>query len=326
MPSFFPLKGGFRAVIRRKGHRHISKWHPTLREAERWARSIEAAIDERRHLSPSKMTLGSLIERYREDMPRMGRSKSATLRSFEETLGSIAIADLTPDRLRSWGRERGVSKATISVDLSILSSLLRYAAAVWKIPLINPVPDARLALKHAGLVGRSRRRDRRPTEREIEALCSWFDERSSLPMRDIILFAIHTTMRASEIESLLWSDLDRKSRTIVVRNRKHPQEKIGNDQIVPLLDSAFSIIERQPKTEERIFPYNSKTWSSIFPRACRAIGIEDLRFHDLRHEGISRLFEMGYAIQEVALFSGHRSWEQLRRYTQIRAAGLRRLG
>jgi integrase len=121
-------------------------------------------------------------------------------------------------------------------------------------------------------------------------------------------------------------DLNEQDRTITIRDRKHPTEKQGNDQEVPLLGEAFDIVKRQPKTDKegRIFPVTDGTISSIFPRACNALKIEDLRFHDLRHEGVSRLFEKGYTIEQVALVSGHRDWKMLARYTQIKAKDLHR--
>ncbi|WP_328514672.1 site-specific integrase [Ralstonia solanacearum] len=161
-------------------------------------------------------------------------------------------------------------------------------------------------------------------------------------MADIIKFAVATAMRASEITSLRWLDINHEHRTIIIRDRKHPQDKIGNNQTVPLLGDAYEIVMRQPRLptptwlahtddddraphmSELVFPYSARSFSSIFPRACRSLGIKDLRFHDLRHEGVSRLFEQGYALHEVALVSGHRDWKMLRRYTQIRARDLHR--
>src|SRR5436305_1670525 len=72
---------------------------------------------------------------------------------------------------------------------------------------------------------------------------------------------------------------------------------------------------------ERILPFSTDAISAAFTRACRILGIEDLRFHDLRHEGISRLFEMGRTIPQVAAVSGHRSCISLKRYTHIRQIG-----
>jgi integrase len=81
---------------------------------------------------------------------------------------------------------------------------------------------------------------------------------------------------------------------------------------------ALAIIKSMPRGEPEIFPYSTDAISAAFTRACKILGIEDLRFHDLRHEGISRLFEMGRTIPQVAAVSGHRSWTSLKRYTHIR--------
>lgn len=114
----------------------------------------------------------------------------------------------------------------------------------------------------------------------------------------------------------------------MIRDRKHPREKFGNNQIVPLLNAtgydAFAIAMRQPREGLRIFPANEKTISTYVTRAVTATGIADLRLHDLRHEAITRLFAAGYRIQEVALVSGHRDWAMLKRYTHVRATDLHR--
>ena len=85
-----------------------------------------------------------------------------------------------------------------------------------------------------------------------------------------------------------------------------------------------SIIEAQARIDDRVFPYGSESVSNGFRRICRHLEIEDLHFHDLRHEGISRLFERGYQIQEVAMVSGHRDWGSLRRYVNLKAGDLAR--
>lgn len=71
-----------------------------------------------------------------------------------------------------------------------------------------------------------------------------------------------------------------------------------------------------------MLPYKSESVSASFDRITERLGIDDLHFHDLRHEGISRLFERGLSIQEVALISGHKSWAMLRRYTHPSAVAL----
>ena len=170
-------------------------------------------------------------------------------------------------------------------------------------------------------------RTRRPTADELERLVAYAQvERQNqvIPMHKIIQFAVATTMRREEISRLRWSDINALTRTILIRNRKDPQNKIGNDQEVPLLPDAWAIVQSMPRTNECIFPFLHTSISAAFDRACRSLGIEDLHLHDLRHEGTSRLFEMGYDIPEVAIFTGHKNWKNLKRYTQIKAASLHR--
>lgn len=95
-------------------------------------------------------------------------------------------------------------------------------------------------------------------------------------------------------------------------------------QTVPLLGRTFGIIQRQVKQSKFIFPYNPNSIGAAWCRAVQHAGLEDVRWHDLRHEGISRLFTQGYGIEQVALVSGHTSWNQLRRYTHLKPESLHR--
>jgi integrase len=179
-------------------------------------------------------------------------------------------------------------------------------------------------MKDTGLDPRSSQRNRRPTEEELKAIKKHFDakKRQKIPMSAIIDFAVATTMRASEITRIRWSDVDFKKKTVIIRDRKHPTKKKDNHQTVTLLADAWAILTAQPRTHDEVFPYSANTISTIFPRAVKACGIEDLHFHDLRHEGTSRLFEMGYDIPRVAIFTGHNDWKMLARYVQLRAEDL----
>ena len=85
-----------------------------------------------------------------------------------------------------------------------------------------------------------------------------------------------------------------------------------------LATEALAVIQSMPRAAPKIFPYSTDAISATFTRTCRFLGIDDLRFHALRHEGISRLFEMGRTIPQAAAVSGHRSWTSLKRYTHIR--------
>lgn len=131
-----------------------------------------------------------------------------------------------------------------------------------------------------------------------------------------------SAMRIGEVCRITWADFDEKNRTVLIRDRKHPRKKFGNHQVVPLLNGAFEIAQRQPRDNERIFPRCKTYMSKVFHQAALKAGLEDVVLHDLRHEGISRLFELGFAIQEAALVSGHTNWRVLRRYTHLKPASL----
>jgi integrase len=149
-------------------------------------------------------------------------------------------------------------------------------------------------------------------------------------MSRIIKFAIATAMRQEEICRVTWSDLNVRTKMLTIRDRKDPRAKLGNDQRIPLLAvsgyDAVALLEEQrsirSNEDERVFPYASKSTSAAFTRACAELKINDLHFHDLRHEGTSRLFEAGFSIQQVALVTGHKDWKMLRRYTHLRPEGL----
>jgi integrase len=99
---------------------------------------------------------------------------------------------------------------------------------------------------------------------------------------------------------------------------KNPGEKFGSDVWCDLPPEALQIVLSMPRRREEIFPYCGDTIGTNFTRACQFLEIIDLHLHDLRHDGISRLFEIGRNIPQVAAVSGHRSWSSLKRYTHRR--------
>jgi integrase len=334
MPTIRRRGTKWQAQVRKIGAAAQSRSFPTKAAAKRWATRIESEIDSGRASGGTVATgtLGELIERYEreiEPIRPIGRTKHAALQSFKRELGTIRLRDLTAQRLIRYGRDRhaaGAGPVTVAVDLSYIGTILRTARALWRLAVDDSaVTEARLALRMVGLVDRSRQRDRRPTPMEIERLCLWWrnNQRQIIPMADLTEFAIASGMRLGEICSIRWRDLDQVGRTVIIRNRKHPRRKAGNDEVVPLLDvtgyDALVIIQRQPPSGDgRIFPYRAHSASTVFTRACERLSILDLQFHDLRHEACSRMIEAGMTIEQVALVSGHRDWRMLQRYTHLR--------
>lgn len=336
MASIIKIGDSWRAQIRKKGFPAETRTFETKAKAKLWADKIEADMMARKYQDPrilADKTLGDLIDKYNKEIGKnksWGRSKTATIEQIKVGLGSVPLPELTTDRVMKYCNQmlkRNTSGVTIAIHLTYLKTILTVAKSVWIYPVdVNVPTEARTRLKFAGINFKSAERTRRPTKEEITKLCDFFKakKRQKLPMHEIIPFAIATAMRLEEIMQIRWEDVNRKDKTVIIRDRKHPTLKTGNHQEVPLLGEAWDIVERQPKTDERIFPYKGDTVSTVFPRACQELDIKDLRFHDLRHEGVSRLFEAGYSIEQVALVSGHRDWKMLARYTQIKAKDLHR--
>ncbi|RYE59985.1 MAG: site-specific integrase, partial [Oxalobacteraceae bacterium] len=211
--------------------------------------------------------------------------------------------------------------------ISHLAAVFKAAKPLWGIDLDKAaMKDAQAALSEHGQVAKSEKRDRRPTLAELDLLMQFFVDRQerapkSAPMQKLIAFAIFSTRRQEEITLLAWPDLDEHEDRILVRDMKHPGQKKGNDVWCELPPEALRIIKSMPRSGNRIFPYGTDAISAAFTRACKVLGIEDLHYHDLRHEGVSRLFEMGKTIPLAASVSGHRSWASLQRYANIRKSG-----
>jgi integrase len=141
---------------------------------------------------------------------------------------------------------------------------------------------------------------------------------ASIPMQKIIPFAIFSTRRQEEISLILWTDFDEAHSRVLVRDMKHPGDKKGNDTWCDLPPEAVAIIKSMPKRAKEIFPFEAGAISAAFTRACKVLDIHDLRFHDLRHEGASWLFEKGGRdIPQVAKVTGHRTWQSLRLFVRL---------
>jgi len=331
--------GAWRVQVRRKG-RSLSETFIRFEDAKRWAIDAERQIDRGETPSSARVarvqTFSDMVDLHIEDMCAVGqaprRSKAATLNALKRELGSCNMVSLDRDRLVRFGRARaaeGAGPMTLSIDIGTIKLVLSHAAAVHGLPVrIEPVDLARLALKRLGLVGKGRERDRRPTQEELDQLIAYFDgnERQIIPMGRVIKFAVATAMRQEEICRVTWDDLNARTKMLTIRDRKDPRAKKGNDQRIPLLAAsgydAMELVEEQRaicgNAENRIFPYHHKSAGTAFTRACQDLKIDDLHFHDLRHEGTSRLFEAGFRIEQVALVTGHKDWKMLRRYTHLR--------
>lgn len=350
MPTYQQRSGSWRAIVRRKGHKPQTRTFPTKSAAKVWAERVErelAEMEARGGHPNEDLTIAQLIDWRLEEVASVkpvSKTQAGNMSRLRESLGDVVARKLTANHVIEHVQRRisgqhmlpnghlapPCAPATINVELGYLSELLKLAKPMKGVATIgDPVAEARPVLRLLKMVGKSKRRDRRPTPDELRRLHAHFAEsawRSQIPMNDLVEFAIASAKREGEICRLLWSDLDESNRTLLLRDAKHPRKKAGNHKRFPLLGAAWDVVQRQRRIdgEDRIFPYNSKSVGTSFTRACKALGIEDLHFHDLRHEATSRLFEQGYDIPEVAAVTLHESWNELKRYTQLRPESLHR--
>jgi integrase len=271
--------------------------------------------------------LAAVIDRYiNESKKKIGRTKAQVLRTIKNyPIAEMRCSEITSADLVSFAQSLPVAPQTVQNYLSHLGAIFAVARPAWGYPLDRQaIKDAFVVTKRLGVTAKGNSRDRRPTLDELNRLMDHFGSvkarrPDSIPMQRIIPFAVFSTRRQEEIVTIKWDDYD--NTRVLVRDMKHPGDKLGNDTWCDLPPEASAFIESMPKRDAQIFPFTTDAISAAFTRGCAVLGIEDLHFHDLRHDGISRLFEMGKTIPQAATVSGHRSWQSLKRYSHLRQVG-----
>lgn len=310
--------------IRRKGYPAASKTFDTKAEAQRWARLIESEMDQGVFVSreeAEKTTLSEALDRYSKEItPRKkgARQESDRIRAlvrhslskrFLASIRGVDIAAYRDERLKD-----GKSPITVNNELIIISHLFNTARKEWGMEsLRNPVSDVRKPRLPAG-------RERRLNADEEERLRG----AAAYPLREMVVLAVETGMRQGELLALKWPNVDLVRRVVNLADTKS-----GEARSVPLSSRAVRTIKSLPRRiDNRLFPYaGNSSVSHRFRKVCKAANIEGLRFHDLRHEATSRLFERGLNPMEVAAITGHKTLVMLKRYTHLRAEDLaRKLG
>lgn len=327
----------FRAVVRIAGQKTRTKTFTTEADATLWADAQKHQMNDRKKFTRGT-TLGTLIQRFRDEIMPLDPKKNRpgdrqTMTGLAREFADVDLADMNQKwwevTVCGWTELKGSTRLRkISRMATVLGAAEFYhwdnVAVDW-----DSIKAARKSLKKNRVTEPSTQRDRRVSQEEIDQIKTKY--KGDYPqMQDIIDFAVITGMRLGEICKLEWKDLLLKipgKPMILVRDRKNPQKKI--DGKVPLMKNPqgldpLAIIKRQPRTlgEARIFPVDAGRISDAFRHCRMTTDIEDLHFHDLRHEAISRLFEQGFSIPQVALVSGHQDWKNLQIYTNLKPESL----
>jgi integrase len=348
MASITRRGNSFLAQVRKKQNGVIvfseSKVFDTRPLAESWATKLEKELAAKgiAGLESARLTVGDLILKhlaYQRSLRDPGRSAVQNHEYMAQQFAMVKLPDLRAKHLIDFAIKRkaeGVAPSTILANLSPVSSSIHAAPYAHGIKADPTEVDLALKkLKDMGLVAKSREVIRLVDQAEEDALLAEFRRRNLMPqtaidMDKVYRLALALPRRAGELTRLAWKDVNPKKRTIWIRDVKHPRKKVGNDQEVPLLGPAWDLLEEIPKLDGLILPYKTESMTAAFERVVDRIAetgmpsIADLRFHDLRHTGITMLFWRGLQIQEVAVVSGHSNWSQLKRYTHIRPEDLHR--
>jgi integrase len=308
----------------------------TKRDAEDWARRTEDEMIRGVYVrrSPSqKILLQDALKRYLKEItptkrPSTQRAEKMRAKPLTTQLGKYSLVALTPDVIAAYRDDRleeGRSASTVRLELALLGHLYTTAIKEWGLGLVyNPVSNIRRPSAGQG-------RNRRLSWSEVKRMLKACDAHSNPMLGWSVRIALYTAMRQGEILSLTLDQVDLQRRVVRLNETKN-----GSARTVPLSKRAVRVFRQaishpvRPKGVGLIFygepgrdgkrrPYRTnKVWSEALQRA----GITNLRFHDLRHEAVSRLVEKGLSDQEVAAISGHKSMQMLRRYTHLRAEDL----
>lgn len=271
--------------------------------------SIKDALDKYR-TRVSILKKGYPQEKYRID--QIGRSSLGGKIVREVT--SVDIATYRDQRLLEVNprTKKTLSAATVRLEMSLLSNFFDIGRIEWGICDGNPVSNVRKPKIPPG-------RDRRLTAREDRRILRYCHNHSNSELYSIVVLALETAMRQGEILNLHWENLNLKTGVAHL-----PETKNGTKRDVPLsLKARQALIRLGVEPNGKVFKYTSEGLKSTWRFMLQKLGIEDLHFHDLRHEAVSRLFELGSLdMMEVAAISGHKSLAMLKRYTHLKAQRL----
>lgn len=290
---------------------------PTKNLAERWAIQTEADINSGKLGTTANKTFGQLLSKYAEEVSpkkRTGGREAVRVAFYRRmTIAEKQIGELTPSDFKDLrdSRLKKVTSATVRRDFILLNHALNIAIKEWGWLEKNPM---------AGIdkPSDSPPRDRRISQHEIDVILHAAGyQHDSIPntittrIGSAMLFAIETAMRLSEIIGLTWDRVFVEQRYLRLE-----QTKNGTRRDVPLSAEAIRLLQQLPRNSEdqRVFLISSAASAdAIFRKLKLRAGIEDLHFHDTRHEAITRLSRK-LDVLALARMVGHKNIKQLQTY------------
>lgn len=323
-------RGGlYHSQIRKKGFPQQTKTFKTNAAAKAWARKIEMSMDDGTWIDP-RGSRSALIEDIIDDLvysyERFGLEvagpKLGQLNQIKEYFQGVSIHELTYDDVLDFAafRLRTVCASTLQAQMYYLKQAVTNSRIKTSEPVVDMAIDE---LKKKKLIMGSVRRERRLEPGEYELL---MEAARGKWITGVIDLALESAMRQGEIHALKWSDID-ESKGVITLMRKDKDAPGGKSKCyIPLLKGVREALLRSRNVlgqgPNLVNVQRASSISDCFARLTTKVGIDDLRFHDLRHEAISRMFEKGMRVEQVRVVSGHRTLDQLSRYVNLRAQDL----
>ena len=313
MASIRKRKGKYQVQVRIRG-KGTSATFQTLDLARRWARSNELEFEKNIKVGMQyrPKTLQEILIKYRDTV--IPHKKSASSETFlinafmKNKWAALPLSMLSAAQISEYRDKRllSVKPSTISCEFNIVKHALHVAKLEWD----WDVPFDLFAGIRLPQI--DQRAVRRINDHDLKSLLEEASKHSNMYLKPIILIAINTAMRRGEILSLKWSDIDLKRNLINIYNTK-----TGYARSIKINNDVRIVLENLEMIAVRVFPISINSFRLCYQRLCNKLNIK-LRFHDFRHEAISRLFEQNLSIPHIASISGHRTVSQLFRYAHYK--------
>ncbi|VVE72472.1 integrase [Pandoraea anapnoica] len=303
----------FQAKVRRKGALTQTRSFREKKDAEKWVRAAEAALDRGELPKPAKPqpgglnTLADVLRRYRDNVCPDHRGGWIEVLKINEWLREhdfvrMPLASVDAAFMAAWrdARLKEVKPGSVARQMNLLFAAINRARAEWGCA----IPECKVARPKS-----PPHRDRILSEGEEAELSAKAGE-----FRPVIEFAVATAMRQGEIAALKWADIDLSRKVARLHTSKN-----GLPRDVPLSTRAIAALDGLEQGDGPVFQMSAEAMKRRFIRLVRSAGIEGLRFHDLRHTAITRYARAGLNPIQLAVISGHKDIRMLSRYTHLKA-------
>lgn len=305
--------------IRIRGHQDVHATFGRLTDAKRYREKTIADIRAGRHGAASESarhTFGEVIDRYLSEVD-IPNGQAGCLLWWSDQLADRTLASITPtdiaklrDTLKSGTTKskRQRAPATVNRYLAYLSIVYTRAIREWRITDVNPV-------KQVSKLKEPRGRVRFLKDDERDALLDACKSSDEAHLYSLVVLALTSGARAGELTGLDWIDIDFDRGTAILHDTKN-----GERRTIPVRGHALDLLKARrgigpvfiSKAGTAPFPYNKP-----FVAAVEAAGIENFRFHDLRHCAASAMAQNGASPMQIAELLGHKTLAMVKRYSHL---------